>query len=466
MTPTPRSFAPGAAVKDGKLYLFCEESALVVRPWPDSRAWRLGLEGPWKGARPVGLDLGAPDKLGSRSRLRRRCEAQAFASIPRERRRAAARFGDRGWPLHNLFTRVPGALGLAEHCPALAAGLAFSHHLRAPVNKPLRSARALLRSPGSHTARDVAAWLGFEPSRAVVRVLRKLEPCCCDAGSLRLVREALQHRHLRKALLHAGRLRQPALVLLGWAVDSAWQPGLDAAVVTAVARLDFRGGWDVVASIQNLVPMWADLWPDRPLPRLVSVDQIARLDALVEAEVDSPRFLHRLAQSFGGFPAPPLLGGLVEGFRFEPLCSVDDLVSEGRAMEHCIGSRPYVSGCARGEGYGYRVEPVAPPLVGQLQNRATVWLERDEGKPWKLTGLQSKGNEEPSYMLRTVVERWLQCQDSASPVQPSPEETAEAAPGPQPLQARERPRPVRRLQARQPPPAMGRQLGLWLDMPF
>jgi hypothetical protein len=466
MTSTPRSFASGAAFAAGKLYIFREDSALVVRAWPDPRAWRLGLEGPWRGARPVGLDLAAPDKLRPGSAWRRRCEARAFAPIPRDRRRAAARFGDRGWPLHNLFTRVPGALALAELCPALAVGLAFSHLLRAPVRKPQRSARALLRSPGPRMARDVAAWLGFEPSRAVTRVLRKIEPRCCDAGNIIIVRAALQDRQLRKVLLHADRLGKPALVLLGWAVDPGWRPGLDTAVVNAAVRLHDRLAWGVVGDILHLRPWWADVWPERPLPRLVSVPQIARLAARVNAGLDSPRYLRSLAENLGGFPTPPLPGGLMDGYRFEPLYSVDDLIAEGCAMEHCIGSRPYVGRCARGEGFGYRVEAVAPQLVGQPQNRATVWIDRGEGQRWELGGLQARGNAEPSFLLREVVKHWLGLQDFTNPVRVLAERTQQHDPTlaliPPPL----RPRRLGRQPPRRPPPAQGHQLGLQFDVPF
>jgi hypothetical protein len=271
MASTPRSFDPGSAYKDGKLYLFDGQGVLVVRAWPAPRAWRLGLDGPWKGARPIGLDLAAPDKLRASSSRRLRCQAQAFAEIPVVQRRAAARFGDRAWSLHCLFTRVQGAIGLAERCPALAAGLAHANSLRPPVGKPMRSARALLRRPGPRTARQVAEWLGFEPSRAVVRVLGKLEPGSCGVRNLRALRWALANPRLRKFLLHASRLHQPLLHLLSLMAEPAWDTSVGNAVLVTVADRPPQRAWPLVARIESLQCSWPELWPRRPLSDLVSV---------------------------------------------------------------------------------------------------------------------------------------------------------------------------------------------------
>ena len=183
MQAQPRKFKPGTnwMPDRGKLYLFTTRDVIVVRPWPDPMAWRLGTEGPWHSVRPYGLPLDAPELL------LRECGgprihqyARAFAAIPERQRRLAARFGGRAWHLHALFSRVPGSQELARRNPALAAALACSWLLRKPVKRPLRSARSLLRKPGPQICRAVSAWLGLGGARSTVRILGKIPPEDCS----------------------------------------------------------------------------------------------------------------------------------------------------------------------------------------------------------------------------------------------------------------------------------------------
>jgi hypothetical protein len=466
MDPKHRSFDPGSACKDGKLYLFTDKGVLVVRPWPDPRAWRLDLEGPWMGARPLGLNLAAPDQLRSSSSLELRNQARAFAAIPRDRRRAAARFGERAWPMHVLFTRVPGALALAERCPALALGLAFANKLRPPVRQPLRSARALLRDPGPATARRVAGWLGFEPSRATVRVLGRLHPRDCSVGTLRLLRAGLEDPTMRKVLLHAPVLGKPLLGLLWDLAEPEHGLRLGSALLSAIAHADAEQGWHLLGCIGFLRANWFELWPDRPRPRLVSAPQLLRLHDLAFERYTSPVQLRALSTSLGGFPLPPRPAGMVRGVHVEPLLSVDDLIREGEIMDHCVGSREFVRDCALRRGYGYRVTGLGCGPSVLDTRRATAWLDLRGPDTWSLGQLRGPGNEMVPAELRAAVEAWLaQDPDELGPRRPFVPDAARGHTLRVVRHRRPAP-PPRRPQPPRPPPPQGWQVPMDFEIPF
>jgi hypothetical protein len=466
MSTTLRTFEPGSAYKDGKLYLFDMHGVLVVRAWPDPRAWRLGLEGPWKGARPIGLDLAAPDKLRASSRRRLRCQAEAFAAIPTDRRRAAARFGHRSWGLHCLFTRVPGALELAEHCPALAAGLAFSNSLRAAVCKPMRSARALLRHPGPHTARKVAGWLGLEPSRAMVRVLRKLEPSRCGVENLRAIKAAMDVATLRKATLHAPRLTQPLLNLMGQMMRPEWDVRLGCGILVELASFSKQDGWFFLWRLQALRRMWGQLWPERSLPVLASVAQVLRLQGRANRASRDPERLSSILGPERGFPSPPLMGGRIDGVQIQPLRSVSDLVAEGHSMRHCIGSVPYLADCVQGRGFAYRVAVEESGASDREGVQATLWLTPGHAQRWELSEIRARRNNAPPQRLRQAVERWLELQDRPRPIDKSAIPESARGRTLRVTRVRGRQSPTGRTRWVPPPPPLGHQLQLGFVVPF
>jgi hypothetical protein len=460
-----RRFQPGTVYKDGKLYLFTSQSVVVVRPWPDPRAWRLGVSGGWKAVRPKALDLSAAEKLeaGGASSWSLRCQARTFARIPEPRRLAATRFGQNAWALHNLFSRVPGALELASNCPALAAGLAFGHHCLQPtVTRPLRTARALLRDPGPRTARRVAERLGFEPSRAVVRVLRKLDPADCDPSGINTVRESLKRPSLRKFLLHTPQLHDSTLMLLRLAVGPT-RLRVGSQLLHDVGSMRGRDAWEILETLVTLEGWWLELWPDRVLPRIESCGQALRLLEEARLERDAPPRLREFVAEKGGFPDPPLMGGLIDDLRILPLRTLDDLLLEGQAMRHCLGSRAFVESCVGRWGYGYRVEPHRSESETSPQ-RATLWVGPGEHDGWVLRQLRAEGNSPPSAPVLATVRRWIACQQRPGQVFPPPDREDRG----RTLRV-VRHRPGRRAAApprRRPPPPLGEQLSLDFNMPF
>ena len=411
-SPAPRRFEPGSAFmpERGKLYLFERDSALVVRPWPDPRAWRLGATGPWTGARPIGLDLAAPDRRRRHRRpLHRRrqaAQAAAFALIPDDQRRLAASFGDRAWPLHCLFTRVPGAMELARLCPALAAGLAFHASLRPRVARPYRSARALLGKPPPRIARAVGRWLGFGRDRATVRVLRRLPPALCSPGNLRLLQRALAMPAVAKALTHLPTMNAAVLTTLHHLLDPAGPVQRAGPLLQLMARLPQRSATVARSQLAGAVASWAEAWPGRPMPELRSFRQLHRLRNQADAELASPARLLAWAEPLGPFAAPMADPTNAQGLWLRPLTDVQSLIDEAGVMGHCLASRLYVEHCAQGLGSAYAVRgALRPDQPGR--ERATVWLGPGRDGRAELGQLLGPGNHPVSDTLSATVRTWL-----------------------------------------------------------
>ncbi len=408
----PRFFSPGSAynAERGLLYLFDHHSVLVVRAWPDPRAWRLGRSGPWKGARPIGLDLATPDRTvratSANGQRRHANQAQAFTVIPPQQRRLAASFGQRAWPLHCLFSRVPGSQQLARVCPALAAGLAFHASLRPAVAQPFRSARALLAKPPARIARAVADWLGFPPGRATVRVLRRLPAALCGPGNLQLLRRALAQPSLRRALCHLPRFNVAVLSLLHHLLHPTGPVRSAGPMLQRLAALPSRGATEARSSIAALVHTWAEAWPQRPLPRLITLAQLSRLRQQANVELHSPERIRRWALPLGPFATPPIQPDNVLGLELRPLGTVDQLLAEAAHMGHCIGSRHYVSDSVGGAGFGYAVlgSPTGP---ASRRERATAWVVPDGGGRVALEQIHGPSNHPPSEALVAAVNIWI-----------------------------------------------------------
>jgi len=405
-----RPFNPGSAYKNGKLYLFSNDSALVVRAWPRPRAWWRREGEPWRGARPLQLELDSPEQaaaLPARHGLRRgrllrlRNQAAAFAAIPEEQRLLAARFGVRAWPVHVLLSRVPGAFELARANPALAVGLVFCGSLRSPVQRPLRSARRLLAQPGPRSAQRVAEWLGFDPSRAVVRALRKLRHDQATPWNLQLMQRALGQLHTHRLLMHLPALNGAVFLLLRSLLDPESPVKQANALALELSRLEPGLAAHAESKLQVLIGAWSLANPERPLPRLRSLAQLERL--YLEACTLLGAQIHQWGGERQHFPEPPIPAVRTPEVRILPLSTPAQLVEEGFDMRHCVGNRSYLLQAAGGSGYGYSIR-----LQGvQGEQRATAWVVPAEGRCHQLAELNGSRNGEVSSDLQAAVQAWL-----------------------------------------------------------
>ncbi len=411
MTQSPRKFEYGSAFKDGKYYSFSNSDLTVVRAWPDPMAWRLRQEGPWRGWRPRNLDLDAPEQLAalpprnrrSEASMRRlRNQARAYEPAPLAERRSAARYGSyHAWPVYTLLARAPGALELAEHNPALAFALAEHDALRPPVRKLFQSARSLLKSPGPHTAQRVAEWLGFEPSRATVRCLRKIEPRHCSRWRLHLLRVGFNQPRTRKLLLHAPALNEPFLRLYELIINPDCELRVHNGLVSEVAGLQGRRAERACCAIDILISRWHAVFHDRPLPELHSLEQIRTLSLQAEEALDELCSIpFNLPERF---PEPPIPALGSSTCSIEPLDTPAKLQNESLEMRHCIGSPSYLRDSVTGHGYGYSVRYQA----GAREQRATVWLYPVVGEGYRLRDCRRARNGRPSIEILTCVRAWI-----------------------------------------------------------
>ena len=411
-----RPFEPGSAHKDGKLYIFTSHDVLVVRAWPAPLAWHRSEERGWRGVRPLRLQLCAPERwaaLPEDHTLREyhlrmlRNQAAAFEPIPKAQRLEAVRFGDRAWALHVLFSRVPGALELARVNPALAVGLAFHGSLRPRVTRPLRSARTLLAQPGPRTAARVAGWLGFYPSRTVVRTLRKLDHLQCTPWNLELLQRALGQLDTHKLLCHVPSLNSAVFQLMELLLDPA-VPVVDAnGLALELCQMDRDQARAVETQLLETAYAWAVAFRDKPMPRLRSLAQLEELYVDANVALGAPVY------HWGGrrrlLPPPPVVGLDIANLRIQPLSSPAKHHEEGRAMAHCVGNEAHILGAARGKGYGYSVRL----QVGGTEHRATAWVVSRCDRMVKLGALRARLNHHPSAEIATAVQAWIDAHNLA-----------------------------------------------------
>jgi hypothetical protein len=420
----------GSYFRDGKFYLFTRGTMLVVRGWPELRAWRKTPARPWQPVRPE-LRLGHPDLLvadhtpriqrlprelpqqagvagdderDERSEDRQQCptppwlpaqlalEAEArqrlAATFPPDIQAVLAPFAARQWHLAVLLARCPGALDLVRSNPALAFCLASSWCFRRqPVRWPLRSVRRLLK----RRQRDMLAWLGFPATESMVRVLRKVPPAACRVPLLLRLRQVVRDPWSVPYVRHLTRLNATALAVLAYR-------GLRAELTPRLVREMTEAAPD--GEISATLRLLEDTWEMGILlggfrhPPFASLRQLLRThDALVqELRRDHAR---RAAEEAIPFPPPPLPGTA----DILPLTTAADLVQEGEEMRHCVAI--YGPRVRAGECYVYRV--LRP-------TRATVSLVR-QGQRWELEQVAGIANADVPDEVLEAVRRWANSTD-------------------------------------------------------
>lgn len=313
---------------------------------------------------------------------RRHEAARTFlATFPGDTVPAVSPLFERDWPVLALLTRCPGAGELFGQNPALAFALASSWAFRErPVQRPLRSARALLRKRRV----AVAEWLDFPASPAAVRVLSKLPVRAVTVRQLRYLRETLRADPLPKALLHLPRLDTGVLRVL---TDPELCTLASFSLLAEIAQDEPRSTRDAYR-LRDAARMHTALRGGRRLPVQRS---LARLRA-VHDELTEQMNRHTLLDQLDvQLPPPPVRGTDT----IVPLTTPGDVLEEGRAMHHCVFS--YLADVARGATYMYRVlEP----------ERATVSLVR-RGALWEVGQIAGIANAKVQAGTVAAIDGWL-----------------------------------------------------------
>lgn len=393
-------YTPGRRFKNGKWYEFTADTVTVVRAWPPA-GWERTGTGPWKHIRPE-LDL--PDVLAHARTLARlaieppppfvlpcgqqllpfdRPEPQVYRdaaakaatfvdAIPEEIRALVCSFPTGYYALLSFFARCPGAVELGRSCPALAFALAHGNSFRSvPVQRPLRSARALLLKPRT----TAAAWLGFAKSRAVVRMLGRVHLADINIGLLTRLRDLT---HSKRGLQRLGHLPVVSDLVVRLLTVPRFHRWFSPRLLRQVALFHGDGAAvlrDLAQAAQVIAPDGQP--PEQPLADLERVRVLAKAFAPPELGAD--------------FPAPPYPA--TESLT--PICTAAELRREGHQMSHCVAS--YISAVEEGECYIYRLNS---------PERCTVEVVR-QVVGWKLGQVKGFANARPAPKTMAHIKKQL-----------------------------------------------------------
>jgi hypothetical protein len=377
----------------------------VTRPWPKPRCWTHSTApgaGWVEGYGRLHHEVWTPELRwrGPATDARRR----AAAAVPEQVRNAvsAAALVSQEWQVLSMVARVPMSLELVASVPALAGMLAACRSLGRTVQRPLRTIRALLRTPdGMVRWRKILRWLGFPDTRAFVNVLRAVPTGAnLNTQSVLSLRDLWGHPQARKRLLHAPRLSVDAISL----IQAAHAEGvLDRLHPELIAAAAIEASWSGLPDrFVDCARYWRALYPRRPLPSFHTIEEVeATLPTLVTA--------YRVARGDAttrAFPPPPLPSPP----EIVPLASPEALTAEGARMGHCLGLTGWEHSARLGLGYAY--------AVCHEGERATLWLRRDRSCDlgFRLEQLRGPYNAAPSPRVADLVARWLVDLSEAPPV--------------------------------------------------
>jgi len=258
---------PTGALWDGRmLYTFFEKNVFVLRPWPNTAAWKWDLKKKeWKNGSPrqhlllhfhpqltwenecnttMQDFLGAPrvllpekkgtfitgmfdyrpgavvpfskdDEVQSLQKLTLRRENFALADlalslIPEKIRLAISRYSNEHWPLLRTAGQYPEFADLLESNPALASVFANRSSLKIG-DKRIKKAEYAEVLRGKQ--RSICAFFGFGDQEWVVNILKKMSPYSCNLTTMDQFRCFLQNPVEAEKLRHTQKLTYPAVNL-------------------------------------------------------------------------------------------------------------------------------------------------------------------------------------------------------------------------------------------------------------
>ena len=387
----------------------------VTVPWPEPRCWerRGGNDAPWReifGTVPDSVWLPIPASRADW--LAPAAEASAWAIVPPYARDCVERASVGGfrWAVLSMVARCPGAVDLCHSVPLLAGALSVANLLRTKtVARPWRSARALLRRPdGMERWIAIAGWLGFEPSRSFVNMLRRITVSYdWQLSSFSLLKSIWAHPLGRKRLRHLTRLDHGVVEALATAIDLNVLERLPQALFEGAFT---GGGWaGTSAALRLTVQAWRVMRGERAIPcwrssealeadLAILRDEARRLVGMVPALPASP------------FPPPPWPGSA----GIEPLCSDLALNAEGAHLRHCLGNGQWANEARALSGYGY--------TVTLEKERASLWIRRTPYDPDVFTPseFRASDNTSPSPRLIALVANWAARNTAAKRTLPPP----------------------------------------------
>ncbi len=407
------TFKPGAAYRNGKLYEFTGDCVIVMRGWPEMRAWQwTGIFArPWRCVRPrlhrVSLReigrmenpyLQPPEPNGQMLfpfaySHTGACAYRAFWwGVPKAYREWVMPFRDRRWHMLALLARCPGADDLIVSNPALAFCLASNWAFHKPaVCQPLRAARSLV----CKKQRRILEWLGFPGTESARQILRRIPPRSMTVQFLINLRAALRSTEWIRPLRFMNRITEDVFSIITTPERSS---AVAFSFLEELAQEPYPNMYSgMAARIDDIRRMGEML--GRKIPRLRTMAQMNEVhDELVSAL--------NLRQEAGRrfFPDPPVPGRSGE---IEPLTTCQDLAVEGREQRHCVAS--YTEAVRGGHVYVYRM--LKP-------ERATLSIVPAHGG-WVLGEIRGCHNARVQPDTCQAVRNWLNARPIANRPEPS-----------------------------------------------
>jgi hypothetical protein len=297
---------------------------------------------------------------------------------------------------------------LCETFPALASGLYGTCRTQAggPDQERIDQARNMVEEGAR--LRDVAAHVGLP------WCMRKMKPGVAHLALnlTRLFREdpALVNAHL-PGTQHEMRIWLFALDrafqipadprFRSWVARNALQLGRTCEVVRN--QVSDLGDWAVASAAQGGNRIVQEMLRRPFSPGMAVATAIEQSRAWHE---DVARYRGEIENNGADFPEPWLEGMKIEGYQVVPLRNQPELMHEGRAMGHCVGS--YTDRVVLGNCHIYSVRSDDRPI-------ATLELVRQDGG-FRAGQLRGPRNANVAPAIRKVVAKWLRAAPRPNPV--------------------------------------------------
>ncbi|OVE73934.1 hypothetical protein BVX94_02345 [bacterium B17] len=407
----------GVACKDGKFYQFTDKHVLVMTAWPQPRAWFKRRSHNWRHTRKVADQLfssrdfvesaDAPQKpespfvlpdgqlalpgisyeewIAKKEYSEYLTRVEFLSKIPEDIKVELTRYSARRWHMLNLFARCPGTMDLSKSNPALAFALASNWVFHKPaVQRPMRAARALAWKK----QKEILAWLGFPATKAVRKIMAKIDPEALNIEMLLYLRDALVNPRCLKMLSHLPHLtRETVMMISNRHLTECVTPNLlEDALANEIQSTNHEDNINAYELLVDTTRM-ARIVNWEKCPR--SFCSLKRLKD-VHDELVPKMDLNKLKASCNlpdEFAEPPFTGT----DSIIPLTTPEEVCIEGHVQKNCVAAHvPYIS---RGQEYVYRVEkPV----------RATLSVVLRQGR-WRLDQIYKACNEPVEPYLQAEV---------------------------------------------------------------
>ena len=382
---------PGFRFKEGKLFLFDQNSVFMIEAWPSLKAMRKDGSFAWQEFRPVfpllcplgvepEIDPALLPRESFQMAYQRRAAFLAFRSfIPEPLAKACEEIPGRQFTMLMLMQASPAAAELAQGNRALAFALSHPEFFRERYST-LQGAAIVAK----RRQREIAAWLGFPETDSAVKVLSKLAGASIFKQSLRALRSSMESATARKILSHLPRINAG---VVGFFKSEECSEVVPMSLLQEVSESRDEDMQSHSADIfEHCLTMASDLGE--------SVRRPSSIQKLNEWHLEIwEKWVEKNPPLPVEFPEPPLEGTPT----IQPILDAEGLIAEGKQQSNCVGC--YANMVRAGQTFIYKV--LAP-------ERATLSMVMGPGGQWVIGQLELRGNRSCSDTTRKHVTDWLE----------------------------------------------------------